>query len=117
MTELVDYLVENDYDSGYATFWESNIVTELSDGKLPMVSVSFEDDEKEVSFLHYYTWLVSQWQMEAPKEKPFLIITTESKVIFEKSLNFPYCTCIYSDEYHCAYSIDDLEKFSETLNY
>lgn len=117
LTELVDYLVENDYDAGYATFWESNIVTELSDGKLPMVSVSFEDDEKEVSFLHYYTWLVSQWQMEAPKEKPFLIITTESKVIFEKSLNFPYCTCIYSDEYHCAYSIDDLEKFSETLNY
>jgi len=117
MTDLVNYLLENGYDAGYATFWESNIITELSDGKLPMVTVELNGNETDVFYLSYYDWLTSMWQREAPKEKPFLIINADIHMLFEKSLNAPYCTRIYFDDYHYVYCIDDLENFSNTLYY
>lgn len=33
---VVNYLVKNGYENGYATFWQSNIVTELSNGTIDM---------------------------------------------------------------------------------
>ena len=115
LTELVDYLVENDYDSGYGTFWECNLITELSDGQLPMSNISITKDTSENVYLCYYDWLTFQSQRDAPKEKAFLIIPSASQQLFEQSYNFSYCTCIYSDDFHCAYHIDDMDYFSKTM--
>ena len=115
LTELADYLVENGYDAGYGTYWEGNIMTELSDGKLPMTSVSFNDQEADNVRLSYYNWLTSRRQQTAPKEKPFLILQTKDQNLLEMSSQFQYCTRIYSDAFHCAYSIDDPDAFADTL--
>ncbi len=43
--EAADYLVENGYTTGYATFWYANVLTEAADGKLDLYTYdSFEDD-------------------------------------------------------------------------
>ena len=34
--EIVEYLVANDYYNGYATFWNANVLTELSNGTIEM---------------------------------------------------------------------------------
>ena len=34
--EIVEYLAENDYHNGYATFWNANVLTELSNGTIEM---------------------------------------------------------------------------------
>lgn len=115
LTELVDYLVENGYDAGYGTYWEGNIMTELSDGKLPMTSVSFNTQGGNHARLSYYNWLTSRQQQTAAKEKPFLVLQAKDQSLFEASSQFRYCTRIYSDAFHCAYSIDNLEAFSDTL--
>ena len=42
--EVAEYLVEEGYTFGYASYWNSNIMTEVSDGKLEMANIwSFED--------------------------------------------------------------------------
>ncbi len=43
--EAADFLVENGYTTGYATFWYANVLTEAADGKLDLYTYdSFEDD-------------------------------------------------------------------------
>ena len=36
LLKVTDYLYESDYNAGFATFWNSNIVVELTDGKVSM---------------------------------------------------------------------------------
>lgn len=115
MADLVNYLTENGYDAGYATFWEGNIVTELSDGKLPITNVDLIEDSSGGYNLCHKNWLTSQWQREAPKQKPFFVTRTEKHPLFESSECFQYCTEIYRDDLHCAYSIDNLEEFAQAL--
>lgn len=38
LNQVAEYLSGTDYEQGYATFWNSNVLTELSDGKLEMYS-------------------------------------------------------------------------------
>lgn len=114
MAELADYLTENGYDAGYATFWEGNILTEISDGKLPMTNLDLIEIDGGAD-LQYYQWLTSQWQQEAVKEKPFFVTRTNYQHLFEVSDAFQYCTLIYADDFHCAYSIDHLQEFIDTL--
>lgn len=117
MTELVDYLLENNYDAGYATFWEGNIITELSNGQIPMTNLTAKQSEDDILHICYYNWLTSQWQREAPKEKPFLILTADNAKLFEDSIHFQHCTQIYSNELYYAFSIDNLEGFLTNVFY
>lgn len=117
LTPVVEYLLENKYDYGYGTYWESNVTTELADGKIPMFNVFILSDDNGTPYVSYFNWLTSVWQREAPKEKPFLIISTDKKPLFEKSINYPYCSLVYSDAFHCVYDIDNMEEFSKTLGY
>lgn len=118
MAPVVAFLVENGYDAGYADFVEGNLVTELSDGQVAMTNLripgTFNDNTME---LQYYNWLTSQWQQEAPKEKPFLLLRQRNLNRFENSGYFQYCTQVYTDEFHGVYRIDDLEGFLNLVAY
>jgi len=115
LTPVVDYLLENKYDYGYGTYWESNITTELTDGKIPMFNVFMIYDEDGTPYVSYFNWLTSVWQREAPKEKTFVIVSADKQPLFEQTVNYPYCTRVYSDAFHYVYNIDNLEEFSKTL--
>ncbi len=117
LTPVVDYLLENKYDYGYGTYWESNITTELTDGKIPMFNIFMVTDEDGTSHVSYFNWLTSVWQREAPKEKPFVLVSAKEQKHFEKTVNYPYCTCVYSDAFHYVYNIDNQEEFFKTLGY
>lgn len=116
LTPVVDYLLENGYDYGYGTYWESNITAELTDGKIPMFNIFMVTEESGTPYVSYFNWLTSVWQREAPKEKPFLIISTDKQALFEQTINYAYCSCVYSDDFHLVYDIDNLEEFSKTLD-
>lgn len=45
--EVSEFLRENDYDFGYATFWNANIVTELTDGRVQVSSIVLDKQENE----------------------------------------------------------------------
>ena len=115
LTEVVTYLTEQGYDKGYACHWESNIVTEMTNGQMPMVTLFFIDNGQSGNLL-YAEYLYQLWLKESPCEKPFLLITEEMAAPFLNSDSSAYCTEIYSGHGHLAYSIDNLEAFIKTLH-
>ena len=103
----VDFLCDNGYSIGYSTYWNCNVVTEMSDGKLRMINLSLDS---ETGNLFYDDWLTSLYLREVPNENPFILITQQEKGSFEKSDIFSSCTAIYEDTNHCIYRIDSLDK-------
>ena len=103
----VDFLCDNGYSIGYATYWNCNVVTEISDGKLQMINLSLDTESGN---LFYDDWLTSLYLREVPNDNPFILITQQEKDAFKKSEFFSSCTIIYEDPYHCIYRIDCLDK-------
>lgn len=114
LTKVVDLLMEQGYDKGYASYWECNIVTEMTNGSVPMVLIN-DQNYNQPGNLHYRNWLTTSWIQESPCEKPFLLLTENASQSFLDSDSYPYCTQIYAGQDHVVYSIDDLEGFIKTL--
>jgi len=118
LTEVVIYLTEHGYDKGYADHWEGSIVTEMTDGNMPMVVIDYPSDPADdAGNLYYASFLCSLWLQESPCEKPFLLLPQEDEIRLLQSDSIEYCTKIYSGHQHVAYSIDNLEAFADTLRY
>ena len=80
---LTAFLTEQDYSYGYATFWNANILTELSDGKIEMhtwwdSTYHPEGMEQIQNVNQTYRWLQEvAHDSEKPKGKVFLLFTNE----------------------------------------
>lgn len=94
----IGFLEDAGYDHGYATFWNANITTEMSDGKINMTSLD-PNAEKPVIF----RWLTDKRLIDEDQGKAFLLLTSDEKGMYEGS------EPVYSDEYFSVYDIDKSE--------
>ena len=92
----INYLKDNGYDYGYATFWNANITTEMSDGAVDMTSLDPNADKPEV-----FLWLTDKRLIEKEHEKAFLLLTNDELGMYEGK------SPVYHDDY---FSIFDIEK-------
>ena len=100
--EMAEYLVEEGYTFGYASYWNSNIMTEVSDGALEMANLwSLESlgDFKWSSKMSSYEpkegkiFLIAEiGELEALKEYGML---EQQKIIFE---NESYCVLHFDSQ-------------------
>lgn len=79
--EVSTFLVESDLDFGMATYWNGNVITELTDGKVQFVNLN-EEIEADKLFCPYH-WLMLKkliykkyWE-EHVSEKIFLLLTQD----------------------------------------
>ena len=72
----VDAARERGLNKGYATFWNANILTELSDGEMDIASVEFVYEDGNVSALRPNLWLETDeaFAMNTPDEAVFLLV-------------------------------------------
>lgn len=118
LVQVVTILTEQGYDKGYADHWEANIITEMTNGNMPMIPIDFSRDfTGNQGNLEYQDTLSSYWLREAPCEKPFLILKEDDARGLQISDSLAYCTEVYSGSHHVIYSIDDLDGFTDTLRY
>lgn len=113
LSDYVDYLQENGYDVGYAIHWECNIVTEMTDGAIPMINV-FCDPQGQGN-LSYYDCLTTLWIREAPAQKPFLLLDNAFRSAFEQSDSYQYCKLVRDDVAYSLYDITDIDAFIALL--
>ncbi len=111
MAGVVDYIEENDLEVGYATFWNSNIVTELTSGKVSMITIYriYPD-----SAYGYHDWLTAKPFREesfVEDKNVFLLLEQEETWVFCDSELSLYAIPTYSDEYYQIYQFD----FSTTV--
>ena len=103
--EVAEYLVEEGYTFGYASYWNSNIMTEVSDGKLEMANIwSFED-------LDDFRWSSRMSSYEAKKGKVFLIAGKDELTELEEHGMLEQQEIIFENEDYTVLHFDSQEEF------
>ncbi len=98
---VVSYLTQNGYTFGYATFWNSNILTELSNGSIQTVTVEIDANDGD---LWYYDWLTLRSNRENKTQTIFLLLTTEEQRAFAQNANAQKGEVVYKDAKFVVYA-------------
>lgn len=95
-----EFLAENDLTFGHATFWNANIITELTDGKVDVVNIM---SEGLVSPYHWLTtkryYRESEWK-KREEDKVFLLLSHEEVSSNENEAILKAGELVYMDEYY-----------------
>ena len=77
--ERTAYLEENGLDFGYATFWNANVTTELTDGRTEVVAITLHKNEEGQAVPEFGSWLEAEenLKMNRPDEPVFLLLSAE----------------------------------------
>ena len=94
----INYVKEQGYDYGYATFWNANITTEMSDGLINMTSLDPNADNLKV-----FRWLTDKRLIDEEHEKAFLVLTKDELDMYGGGKP------VYEDEYFSVFNIDKEE--------
>lgn len=107
------YLLQNGYTFGYATFWNANIVTELTDGAVEVADIT------DLPTPHFHRWLTRKdyWRRDYPKGRLFLLLTKEQAEPIGESELILAGDLVYSDALFVIYSYEDDAVFAKTLGY
>ena len=98
---VVEFLVDNGYDRGYAHFWNANIITEMSDGAVRFVNVH-TDNLANISF---NPWLCLKTNRTLEGTKDFLLLEAGQQSSFESKNDLSRVTAVYRDENYIIYEI------------
>lgn len=106
LAPVVAFLVDNGYERGYATFWNGNIITEMSDGAVRFVNVHYFSDTGAIQF---NPWLCLKTNRELEGTKDFLLLETadwNSFVSKHDLTTLTGCKLVYQD---AAYVVCEIE--------
>ena len=103
-----DWLVENGYTQGCATFWNSDVLTELSDGKIEMWTVN------EMNELDTNQWLQeTSHDTQMPDGEFFIITTPDEYTQNAETWKLPALTdyLVYGDDNYFVFAFDSVEEY------
>ncbi len=95
LDNIGEWLVENEYTEGYATFWYSNVLTALSNGQLELWTVYNLDDRA------VHGWLQKKEHQTPPKSERIFVMIGPSDEITASDLSYDdlgQSEIVYSDE-------------------
>lgn len=118
---IANYLEEEKITSGYATFWNANVLTELSNGKIEVWSWGVPyDDEGRIemeSIDDIYCWLqLKTHKIEKPKGKVFVLLGEKEYESFKWSENLKQIPCSFKIEgAYRLWIFQDYESLKKSL--
>ena len=113
VSDAAAFVAENGYDLGYATFWNSNIVSEITDGRVRMVNVCLIPS---VDCIIFDNWLNFFSYREQPAEKPFMMMATSELADFATTEAYGNCVLVYQDAHYSVFDILDQSLNKDILN-
>jgi len=112
--EAADFLVENDLTQGYAMFWSSDVLRELSNGKVETWTVTNPD----IYILH--EWLQEKTHLtEDPEGKVFFLMDADPALLGEHYAESAFiqngnCREVYAEGTIHIYEFDSAESFKNS---
>lgn len=91
LEEVCDWLENQGYTQGYATFWNGNVLTEWSDGEIEMWVC------KDFNTLAPYQWLQKTSHAQPPEGPVFLLTTSEELKGMNLSRLYWWSNVVYED--------------------
>lgn len=106
---VAEFLQENQYDFGYATYWNANIITELTDGQVEIANVG------DGVYLEYFKWSspMKYYEENYHTGKVFLLLTAEEAEEAMESKAVQGGKVVYQDS---AYTVYEYESAGALLN-
>ena len=111
---VAEYLLENGYDTGIATFWYSGLITAYADGKIEMWTVNSLEN------LQINDWLQKADHMSSlPKGRTALIrhtrdLSSEDPII-KWAVENTAQNIVYRDDNYIVYEFGDIMNYIETV--
>ena len=100
------WLVDNNLTEGYATFWNSNVLTEHTSGKIQTWTLNALTSDS------LWDWLQRKSHMETDPQHPFLLVDTQTDLGIDRSplLQSDACRKAYDDGRFCVYVFDTADE-------
>ena len=114
--ERAAFLQESGLTFGYATFWNANVITELTNGEVEAVGISIAQNEKGQGVPRVSEWLEAQEnrRMERPDERVFMLLTEAESERLDDFLKKSGAQARYTRDGMTAYEIESQRIFFET---
>ncbi len=103
--KVAAFLTEQDYSFGYASYWNANIMTELTDGKVEVANI---DKFEEMSFFRWSSPM-KYYEEGVHQGKSFLLMTVEQFTQQEALPVVQTGTIVYEDETYVVLHYDSVE--------
>lgn len=110
--QLVDYIEQQGYEQGYASFWNGNILTELSDGEIEMWVVSSDMITEKCGLKYVYNWLQVKEHDNSTPQEPFFLVMKDFEA---RACNMEMTPSFYTDTL-ILYHFDSFEEFQALYN-
>lgn len=107
LRKVAECLESEGYDFGYATFWNANVLTQLTENKIEVCPIL------NTERLDKYKWLVSEDTINhIENEKVFLLVSTDELQVGRSSNNLflDDSKVIFADEQYSIYSFENSEE-------
>lgn len=103
---VAEFLAENDYTFGFATYTNANIITELTEGQVEIANVG------DPEYLEYFKWSspVRYYEEGYHSGETFLLLTAEETAAYEGARALQAGQIIYEDGNYVIYRYDSVEE-------
>ena len=100
------FLRENGYDFGFATYWNANIMTELTDGAVEIGNI--EDPE----YLEFFKWSspMRYYEEGYHQGETFLLLTAEQTVEYAEAEALREGEIVYQDGDYTVFVYESVEE-------
>ena len=112
---VLTYLQDNHFTLGYATFWNSNIITEMSNGAVRMTNMILDENSAEVRFYDWLSDVNLRNRDYVANQKVFVLLKDDEDQAF---LNLPIAENAnyeYEDERYIIFSYDNPTELLDSL--
>ena len=93
-----EFLIENEYEVGYASFWLANVMTEMTNGQIRMISIEY--DYLHPGGIYYYDHLTYRQTREkefVEGKSIFFLVANVELDLFNQSELVDYAIQVYAD--------------------
>lgn len=109
---VAEFFMENEYDFGFATYWNANIMTELTNGKVEVANIINPES------LAFFKWSspVKYYEENYHQGAAFLLLTSEEAAEYEDTRALQMGEQVYADGYYVVLvyeSVDELMSCAE----
>ena len=115
LINIASTLIENGYENGYATFWNANVLTEISNGKISVWDCT-TDSEGKLEIDNIYPWLqLKSHELTKPKNKVFILLTNEQKANTKFLEPTEKLNILYESDSFCVIGFGDYASLEKMI--
>lgn len=103
----IAFLQEEGYEFGYASYWNGNITTELSNGALEVANIG------DPQYMDFFEWSSKKeyYENNEYSGKVFLLVSVEQAKTYEETAALENGNLVYEDSWFQVYDYENIDTF------